>query len=1186
MKPNPSSVLLEKPREEFHSLNNNDSRYLHKKFKKMATVVQPVILQVDADLGRTFIQNASNHQSTSHLSSLQEAPSGRRPAEVDSLYQYPPTVFVANTTKLSISRNESENNVQINIRDFSDKQSAARDGKADCFNHEVAVSNSNSMESKMLGTGEFQESCDISMKDTSSGAGNGRHVCPYCKLSCAKPSVLQKHIRAHTNERPYPCVPCGFAFKTKSNLYKHHRSRSHALRLQGSEDTPSIEEDWSLGSETDIANGNHTPRLDSVSWTSDKPPVGDASGLNDNCFSETSAPECVSPPSHAGSQTDSRPKTIYKPKFHKATFYQEDEETPRSALAASTELLNRHISKIISDNEAIVDTLDSPLHRKYINSISQKTSSNEVAANCIESLKSDNQPLNLTKNSESMEAAHRKRCYSESFAQPDALSSKANQHPLNPEGSIIKDLLLKARAQATGLMPVTSETYDASETLYICPLCQIPYRSADNLEIHRLYYCKSQSFKLKPEHGYMRSNSIHVTLPETYNPNTLAKLASSTLKTPTRSLHKPENLVIFKTDSNEISAPLPSPGPLLGNTRLVDTQRNSDIPRSSSFFLTDNIKSNTFRRREESSSVESLCSVSKSEESLERSDLYSPPAKIRCTETPTTLRSLEELSLSPMRQNSTSLQMFGGEVKIVDNTGGSTTMRIEPSTSQQSPTMISQSKASPKPQGPETSSIVVRSGLHSGGTIVHNPPTPKEPLPSPHPQTPRMLVSIAPNISTPNLSVAGIPAPNMCKFQFPPIGPISGYNPLTLPPLSPAASPSGATTILHGGKLIPYVPGMPGPNSLYVPSSQKMSFSMAKSIQALNSGQELSPRSENSFNEKSKVSKYSSSESEFNLKFMSSPKYKTSTNNLLHSPSTEVKDLPWKPITSTGLNSAVSKLSIPTIKIICEASSPTNMKYTKTEESGFPKLNSTQNKIDELLKRNTEILQKSSPGFSEPPRDNKDLSSKPVVFSKIIGKTRQKDVELNQKENFVKLIEKDKKTPVKAETSKQFNFENLISKCEILNKSMDVCVSDGIKVGGSARTLKAEDTSACTKTSERSETSYFKKSETAAVGGSKIPSERPKFLRPSSLPLKPGTFTPKRHHGITPNANTLPLISPETPRPAKAYGQLYLNGHAYTYLGLKCSTKVYYCTLNRPQPTYVPNQHSLSMYSNWQVRYS
>lgn len=92
-----------------------------------------------------------------------------------------------------------------------------------------------------------------------------------------------------------------------------------------------------------------------------------------------------------------------------------------------------------------------------------------------------------------------------------------------------------------------------------------------------------------------------------------------------------------------------------------------------------------------------------------------------------------------------------------------------------------------------------------------------------------------------------------------------------------------------------------------------------------------------------------------------------------------------------------------------------------------------------------------------------------------------------------------------------------------------------------------------------------------------------KFLRPSSLPLKPGTFTPKRHHGITPTANTLPLISPETPRPSKSCAQMYLNGHAYTYLGLKCSTKMFYCTVNCPQPTYVANNHRLSMYSKWQA---
>ena len=58
----------------------------------------------------------------------------------------------------------------------------------------------------------------------------GKHICPYCSRGCAKPSVLQKHIRAHTGERPYPCAECGFSFKTKSNLYKHCKSRSHSIK--------------------------------------------------------------------------------------------------------------------------------------------------------------------------------------------------------------------------------------------------------------------------------------------------------------------------------------------------------------------------------------------------------------------------------------------------------------------------------------------------------------------------------------------------------------------------------------------------------------------------------------------------------------------------------------------------------------------------------------------------------------------------------------------------------------------------------------------------------------------------------------------------------------------------------------------------------------------------------------------
>lgn len=70
----------------------------------------------------------------------------------------------------------------------------------------------------------------------------GKYECTYCGRLCAKPSVLQKHIRSHTGERPYPCPPCGFSFKTKSNLYKHRKSHAHRIKesLASSRDEPSF----------------------------------------------------------------------------------------------------------------------------------------------------------------------------------------------------------------------------------------------------------------------------------------------------------------------------------------------------------------------------------------------------------------------------------------------------------------------------------------------------------------------------------------------------------------------------------------------------------------------------------------------------------------------------------------------------------------------------------------------------------------------------------------------------------------------------------------------------------------------------------------------------------------------------------------------------------------------------------
>lgn len=623
----------------------------------------------------------------------------------------------------------------------------------------------------------------------------------------------------------------------------------------------------------------------------------------------------------------------------------------RQQSTQSVEYLKEHISKIISQNAAIMEGVEPALQKKYhkITGIPRGTTPNVTNAtemqqqpqsqphtsavtpvkkvsdemlsklceypelNAMDALKNSHrpfptlqqqaqqalkkshsntpknytalnlssEPLNLTNTS--IEAHRKKSTGNDSMHRsspvpstsntsdpntaPQSALFESNHHPQNPERSIIKSLLLNSRGLA---VPTAGEGEDA---VYTCPLCNISFRSADNLQYHTKCYCQGTpqvSLPLpnqangsphsapispvgSPSHKYFRSNSFNLYRSDTkYSPNTLAKLASSTLRhhrTPlslaklaaqqaagyylnkpspnanalypasatamsgsagssssgcgassssrsgpdnfkpcaSNSSTSPSSFSTVTTEAQSVSsqcvqitkqlmdASLPSPGPLLGKTRLVDhynTPRTSSKVKDSATLL--------------SKTIDAIVTPTESALSLVDASKLTPSkdqTNVPMGEEPFTPRSQKLL------------QMCGGDVTIVEKTEEKV-----PRFGSSGGSIVSIS-SSPDTM-PESSPLSIRSGLLSGGSIIEAIPAKRKSSTTSVSSSPGPTQQILPNLSRLN-SGQGLMAN---YFQFPtPINSITAYNPLTLPPKQPefnADLPAAieATKIMHGGK--------------------------------------------------------------------------------------------------------------------------------------------------------------------------------------------------------------------------------------------------------------------------------------------------------------------------------------------------------------------------------------------------
>ncbi|XP_025831676.1 zinc finger protein 40 isoform X2 [Agrilus planipennis] len=924
---------------------------------------------------------------------------------------------------------------------------------------------------------EEQQSENKEVPPTEKSSG-GKYICSYCNLACSKPSVLQKHIRAHTNERPYPCLSCGFSFKTRSNLYKHCRSRTHANRVMGNKTQEVNNETEECHNRPDLEQ-NHLENNTALEIGKENTDIIEEEDRNNE--------------NKMLQDVKSKP---YKPRFHTKVFYENtnEESSKRNVQikhSSNSDYLSLHINEVINKNNAIVNSSESFLLRKRStenipdsdNIYHHKATSSYFPQNMnltAEERNSD-EPLNLSNK-------NRKRCVSE-VAEPAA------------HKSLIKELLLKNLYADTNMQ---------------CPYCKMIFQTVTELELHKLRSCKGFT---KSDVEYNRSNSVNVASLLTHNKNAFDSLS-------------------------QFSSPfaLKSPGPFLGKTRLVESDKGK------SFSFDDNLPA-----------------------SAHFSSFLSPNGSLKTTQR----YSLSPLTIQHEKDKKPPVKLFGGEVKITQKSGETKSFKID----NQEADSFDVNTNFIDYGGKLRENTVVKSSLQSGGTVLQGKPNyRKEDSTRSSPEVIRVYetTALSPSIDVSNLEKKkfnferghhDLPANDQSKINNnnrepatrPPVTDVTGSSNFKIKTTTPTGHSYKYTNIMDFSQkaakmLAPNlkqpnlaVPGIPIPNRVaFVPNT---------------SSPTVDTKLQQTFFDQPNIP------AENDRVFHSAIRQNSSDNDqrtFIQKQHQHLSPLPSEVMLSPQVLG--SNLCNP-VNLFVDGKVIRYVPGIPGPFAGEPMVPSRGGVISQASSR---IVPKSvmrSPKSKQEPslsNPNKMLLSEKSPISPVVlnSPVKSQDFLLMEKRPIIESNDRYARSP------KMDKLEIKVSENKMTTEQKSPSrVSEGrspIPPSKSLEVIRASNSTALPSSSE---------------------SQR-KFTRPNTLALKPSISTMKQHHGLTPTMFNQILISPETPRVAKKYIQHFLNGNYFSYLGLKSSTKPTYCTLNKTQPFYVPHFKKLSMYSEWRQQES